>query len=86
MKFFKVNSLPAVRKHLVSNLYVDNALDEAISVRSSLKNNFNNHWSINISHMLVKSEPTNNNHVVATAYDDSLSENEKKTWSVNGIW
>ena len=40
-------------------------------------NDYNNHCLINISHILLISEPTNNNHAVTKAYVDSLSENDR---------
>ena len=38
---------------------------------------YNNHCLINISHVLLISEPTNNTLAVTKAYVDSLSENDR---------
>ena len=76
-----MTSYPAVGRDLIAKFSVDeaisNSVDEPTLVRNNQNTNLNNHSLSNITHITLNSEPTDDKHVTAKAYVDSLSENKR---------
>ena len=74
VRYIKVNILPALRETLTPMLYLDNALD--VSTRVRMKDqDFNYNSLINISHLTLIFDPTDDIHAAIKTYVKSLSQN-----------
>ena len=78
VRFVTVKSSPAIQELSSPQLYVDDAVDESTRVGNKRMKNFNNNFSHSISQITSFSEPTDDSHVLAQSYVDSLPENDWK--------
>ena len=83
VRFFKRNSLPAVRERFTPKFYVveafSHSVDEPTLARSNQDNDFSNHNSTNINSITLNSQAVNHNQVPTKAYTDQFHQEKEQS-------
>ena len=64
VRFIEINSYPAIGEHATAKYYVDQITDESLLLGNKFSNDFKNHCLIDISHVKLNAQSTNDNHAL----------------------